>query len=132
MNTSQQKIIDKISKLLALGTSPHREEAQAALAKAREIAIEYDITIEDITPANSSIARVTSVRIEIASAPKIYTYIYTLLETCFNTHIVLGPGCLVLYGESVDLAVAKHIIEWLPKEIKRLYLQQPFGTDLQS
>lgn len=49
MNTqTETKLIDKIRKLLALATSPNEAEAMAAMAKAVELANEYQLDIERI------------------------------------------------------------------------------------
>ena len=42
------KIIEKIQKLLALGTSPNEHEAAAALAKAQSLMEEYDLSMMDL------------------------------------------------------------------------------------
>lgn len=46
---SNQKIINRIKKLMALAGSPVKAEAQSALLKARELMEKYDLSIVDIT-----------------------------------------------------------------------------------
>lgn len=45
------KIISKIQKLLALGTSTNPNEAAAALAKARELLLDYNLSLEEVQVA---------------------------------------------------------------------------------
>lgn len=44
----QDKVLEKIRKLLALGNSPNEAEAAAAIAKAHAILLEYNLSIDDV------------------------------------------------------------------------------------
>lgn len=46
--TEKEKIIEKLKKLFALGTSPNHHEAEAALAKAAAIMTEHNISTADV------------------------------------------------------------------------------------
>jgi len=48
MNESENKIIDKIEKLLALSSSNNKNEAQAAMMKAQELMAKYEIKREQL------------------------------------------------------------------------------------
>jgi len=43
----KQKIIEKVKKLFRLGTSPNQEEAQAAIAKANELLVKYNLKMQE-------------------------------------------------------------------------------------
>jgi hypothetical protein len=45
---SLDKVIDRVRKLLALGTSPNENEAALAVAKAKELLEKYDLTMESV------------------------------------------------------------------------------------
>ena len=47
MTEAQESIVEKIKKLLALATSPVPAEAEAAMAKAQELMIRYNISVAD-------------------------------------------------------------------------------------
>ena len=48
MSEQELKIIEKIKKLLALGSSPNESEAQAAILKAHELLLDYNLSLSDI------------------------------------------------------------------------------------
>lgn len=48
MNESENKIIDKIEKLLALSSSSNENEAKAAMVKAQELMAKYEIRREQL------------------------------------------------------------------------------------
>ena len=48
MNESQNKVIDKIEKLLALAGSDNENEAKSAMMKARELMAKYEIKREQL------------------------------------------------------------------------------------
>lgn len=46
MNEADNKIIDKIEKLIALSSSDNENEAKAAMLKAQELMAKYEIEME--------------------------------------------------------------------------------------
>lgn len=48
LNPEQQKVLDKIKKLLALATSPNEHEARLAAARANELLIRYNLSHQDV------------------------------------------------------------------------------------
>ena len=54
MNESQNKVIDKIEKLLALAGSDNENEAKSAMMKARELMAKYEIKREQLNEAQET------------------------------------------------------------------------------
>lgn len=52
MNDEENKIIDKIEKLIALSGSDNENEAKAAMLKAQELMAKYQIEQDRINPGN--------------------------------------------------------------------------------
>ena len=50
MNEADNKIIDKIEKLIALSNSDNENEAKAAMLKAQELMAKYEIEMSQINP----------------------------------------------------------------------------------
>lgn len=50
MNEADNKIIDKIEKLIALSSSDNENEAKAAMLKAQELMAKYEIEMSQINP----------------------------------------------------------------------------------
>ena len=69
------KIIDKIKKLLALATSPEAHEAAAALARARELMSEYQVTERDLVEAAIAESKVFA-----TNTHKVPQYLFNLAQ----------------------------------------------------
>ncbi|HNX60077.1 MAG TPA: DUF2786 domain-containing protein, partial [Spirochaetota bacterium] len=53
MNSETDHVINRIQKLLALGKSPNKAEAESAILKAHELLRNYNLRIEDISEESS-------------------------------------------------------------------------------
>lgn len=132
------RIIDKVRKLFALGTSPNEHEAAAAVAKARALLEEYDLTIEsigDLTADSrtgirkgSSIVSVTNGKPEgwkwdlfesVAQAHECHTAcLYVYDTTPGGKQRSIKTGNLIGFGHDVE--AAGYAMSFLVGEIERL------------
>lgn len=62
MNEADNKIIDKIEKLIALSSSDNENEAKAAMLKAQELMAKYEIEMSQINPDKAKERRLCPIR----------------------------------------------------------------------
>lgn len=132
MNEKLDKTIDRIRKLLALaGNNDSQAQAEAALAKAQEIAIANGIDLGKIagesSPEAKQDAEITCEYINYGQRlPTVSTYVNSILTTFFNVRIVLygnresGRGILFA-GRRSDIETAKYISTWLSDTMVRCW-----------
>lgn len=137
-NEKLDKVIDKVRKLLALGSSPNENEAAAAVAKAQELLAAYDLSMESIqdlkadkrTAVTKGAAVVSTTEGKpdgwkadlfeaIASTSDCYTaYSYEYEETKGGKSRQVKSGNLIGFGHDVEMA--GYALAFLIKEIERL------------
>lgn len=94
---TQEKIISKIQKLLALSESPNEHESQSALAKAQKLMAEYNVSVT--TPEEDPI-----LVIEMDEDTVGISVLRKTLATSLAKHF----GCKVMYSKSYkDVGVTK-------------------------
>lgn len=114
MNEQDQRIIERIRKLLRLGAKTnHRAEAEAAIAKAHELAGEAGIAIDSIDADRESV-RVT----HEAGGPRSLTYsrklCHGILKRHFSVHVIGDSFSGAVYvGPAVNIAIARHVENFL-------------------
>ncbi len=118
--TPVQNIIDKISKLLALSTSPNEHEALAASMKAQELLAKYNLNIEAVTgkPKEEEIAKSVA---DVGVGDK---WKYDLADViarsyCCKTYFV-GSCEIYFYGFKSDILIARRVFCYLFDVGKRL------------
>lgn len=111
-NAAQEKIIDRLKKLFALGQSSNQHEAELAMQKANEIMTEYQISATDIDLAEDG----EVVREEmVVENGKRSTWLCALADACarlydakcyYNSKATHGLN-LRFYGTPADIMAAK-------------------------
>lgn len=132
-------IIEKIRKCLALGNhaSASQGEAQAALARAREIAMKHDIDLASIeledpkaAPAVTEVKQDESQNIRSKFIQPYHKYVFSLLRKCFGVHVIQcrrpeynGTVMvrLTFIGTPTDIAVAKEIMPFLESVFPKIF-----------
>ena len=121
MNTTinkEEKILEKIKKLLALaGNNPSQEEAQAAAAKAQALLAEYNLTLEDTEEKSEEIG---------------FSYFDTGVDRAWKYDLASviarnfrckclwwGKARVGFYGYKHDTEVAAQVFEFLFWSIRR-------------
>ena len=65
MNDEENKIIEKIEKLIALSGSDNENEAKAAMLKAQELMAKYEIEQDRIDPVRSKFGRIEKEQVSL-------------------------------------------------------------------
>ena len=123
MNDAQSKLVDKIGKLLALaGNNDSAAQAEAALAKAQELAIANGIDLSKISKDTNARKQEAEIVCEYmrfgARLPTVSDYVRGILVKFFKVKILLygnrekGRGILFV-GRRQDVETAKYIYNWL-------------------
>lgn len=123
MNTPE--ILDKIKKLLRLGQSPNRHEAELAVQRAFEIAARHQIDIESISledDVRKIVAENSPCGARLTFARK---RILNLVNHFFNVSVVIRPVPLWMrkqglkkpsitwIGKTVDIQIAQYVYDFL-------------------
>lgn len=108
-------VIEKIKKLLRLGQSNNRHEAELALQRAFEIAERNNIDLAalDLAEDLKKIAR----RAYHVGSRLSYTRKSALriVGTFFNVTPVVGRPCIVFVGTAADVEIAVHVFEFITR-----------------
>lgn len=129
------KIIEKIQKLLALATSPNENEAKAAAAKANALLVKHNITMQDVEVDLSYEKDVLDVN---RRRPVEAKYINSILIGHFFVKIVErrnrreGTTTHFILGEETNVQVAKYIHSFLTRKFKELWVVYKKENDLPS
>ena len=122
MTDGQAATIERIRKLLRLGRSNHPAEAQAAIAKAHELAQGAGIAIEGID-ADREPARITHERTGVKARTHARKLCHSILKRHFS---VLAVGCSsggIYVGPAVNIAIARHVEAYLVRECSDAWMK---------
>ena len=109
MENTDSKIIDRIQKLLALGSNnPNENEAQAAILKAHEIMAEYGI---DAIDAGADISYATET-CEHKGDRKFRKNLANIIASNFRCHNYNYNGKVTIFGRKNDARIAKEAFEY--------------------
>lgn len=117
-----QEIVDRITKLLALATSPNEHEAAAAAAKAQEILTEHNLRLEDIKTSHKS-PDIPIEQTEILSGSrKIYWrgFLANAIANANFCKVWWMGGKMVIAGRKHNVAIALSLYDYLTKTVERL------------
>ena len=116
------RILQKVQKLFTLSSSHHAHEAEAALLKARELLLKYQLDLEIKDDDEMEIHRLfkqtkTSAKLEAIASILKHFFVYPV----FNH----GKGCVYLeiFGNSENLEIATYVGGFLEKEFENLWKQ---------
>ncbi len=127
----KEKIVGKIKKLIALGESQHKEEAESAITKAHELMIKYNISLSEV-PSDK---RVFIGRPVGNIMTKVPTYVKTLVRIIKDYYFVNAiymskerkyagerdaiTRYVEFYGEPHNLDIAEYVFHFLLMEAER-------------
>lgn len=118
---NQQDIIDKIQKLLSLANSPNENEAAQAAAKAQQLLMQHNLSLEDIKAKSTFSNSIEREELE-AHKRKIHwkgKLAHAIADANF-CKIWWHNGRLELAGKSHNRAIVKSLYEYLSTAIERL------------
>ena len=131
-SNANQRLIDKIRKLLALGTSSNEHEAAAAVAKAQELMFAYNLSVEDLVERKASEVgeRQTDINLLVTWQMRLASAVATSSLCCIfvieQARIIGGLYTMkrdrktVFVGRDYDTEMAEIILSWLIGELNRL------------
>lgn len=121
-------VIEKIKKLLRLGTSPNRHEAELAMQKALEIAQANDIELATINP-NVDKSSIGEDAFDFGQRlPVIAQYVFSIITSHFDVKVIYTGNRnfgrkAILVGTADKIAVAKYVFEFLSEAMDRDWKQ---------
>lgn len=126
---SLPKIVEKIKKLLALGESPNKEEAQTAVFRAQQLIEKYNVEESLLEDEENQIVKIELVTFDcLRGIPRYYTSTAWCLQNLFEIegYIIYNrhTGTVYLAGPKITVDAAKlsfHLIELsVAEEVKNL------------
>lgn len=118
----ENKILDKVQKLLKLSESPNIEESKLAMEKAHQLLKEHNLSISDIHEKSDLIEdsfghsrRIVTWKKNLINAICQYNYCGLLLKGA-----VYSDSYFALYGREDNIAVTKIMYEYLVSAIERI------------
>lgn len=119
----EQKIIEKIQKLLALSESPNQNEAEAAMAKAQELMVKHNIEMSSVQDHDSEYINETT---ETFQREGVETkYVNSILTEFFFVKIIksnrIGFKYFNFVGEKNNVKTALHMRQYLTNTFKHLW-----------
>lgn len=119
----KEKVFEKIQKLLALSNSPNKEEAKAALIKAKSLATEHNLNTLKYKPRSDQdmyVMRLLQVKKVSAKLETIATILrHFFVYPVFNR----GKGVVYLeiFGEKANVTIGNYVAYFLDKELENLW-----------
>lgn len=109
---TDEKIIDKVKKLLALSqNNPSVAEAEAAALKAQRLLAEYHIDMSQIDAVEDD--DIVADTTEVGGSKKWRFVLAEIVANNFRCKMFSMGGKVAFYGHSTDVAVAKETYEYL-------------------
>lgn len=119
---ASSEILDKVKKLLALGTSPSEAEAASALEKARTLLARYGLSLADVEAHAPEVSQ--SVLLEKKRLRPWETHLIHVIALCTFTqalHVNRGSvGQILLVGREINIGAAQNLFEYLHLVVLKL------------
>lgn len=116
-----EKIIDKITKLLALSKSSNENEAATALLNAQKLMVKYDISVEDVNDASEMkkkeelVSKFAQHKWDAAFRKPLAS----VISSNFKCKTFLRNGHICFYGFKTDVEIATRAFEFAYTFIQR-------------
>ena len=115
------EIVERIRKCLALanGRNATPGEMEAAMGKAKEIAMRYQIDIAsiDMKAGKSAGASLnidkTQLRVRSKNQQQYHRWIYGVLREVFGIRVITQGPLIYFIGEATDVTISKELFPWL-------------------
>lgn len=117
------KLVEKISKLLALAGSPNEHEARLAAEKANELLIRHNLSLQDVHAVGEKPGYVKEKIIRGRNFRAEDKFIWDVLVKHFFVKLAVSPGRATLMGTSTNVEVAKYVYDFLALKYRELWHQ---------
>lgn len=127
MDRDREALIDTIQRLLALSQSPNEHEAQAALAKAQELMLRHNLSIEAVTAAEVNRGSWTEELVWQGRRPPYeQNFVANILQEFFFVRVIYsrwqsGHSVTELFGAPENVAVSRHAFVYLSRVFRNLW-----------
>lgn len=120
-------IIEKLRKLLAMASKGTQNEAEIAMAKAQQIAIENGIDLAIVSLQEETPAKIEIIEEEISQGkrlPIFCRYAHWLLNEHFNVRVLVGGSryhgrSVWIIGDKPDVEFARYVKSFLEEDMQR-------------
>ncbi len=119
-----KSIIEKIRKLLALSTSPNRAEAAAALNKANELLLQYNLTMDQVRMSSADVDPVGMRRIYCAVKKKWRTLLLDKIADVNLCAALFTERYVIVIGREVNAISVEVMWDYLEKVVQRIHLRE--------
>ncbi len=118
---TNEKVLEIVKKLLALGTSPNQNEANAAIAKANELMLRHNLSMGDVESLNLADYGEKDVNYDFTIETK---YIQDLLKRYFFVEIFLTPGLKkwTVCGTKENVEIALYMFSYIKNQFSSAWL----------
>jgi len=127
----REKVLSKIHKLFNLGESNHKSEADAAMAKAHELMIKYNISLKELPisqrafifrpvgPVFSNVPEHVKDLARVVSRNYFVKHIYMIYKSDSRRSRTRTQRYIEFYGEAHNVEIAEYIFHFLLVEAER-------------
>jgi len=112
-NIDNTKAIDKINKLLALGTSPNENEAKLATERANKLLLKYNLTMDQIQKKETIQSSMDLGKTRLSSWESILMKSICELNMC---EVLTSRGrtvAFIVIGKDINVITSKNMFEYL-------------------
>lgn len=127
MNATLSPLVDKIAKLLRLSASPNQHEAELALSKAKQLAVENDIDLASVSTDTMPEEAYEQDTVTFGKRKPITgKFVIWVIESHFNVSIV-GSGSrdegkrINFIGKTSDIQIAIYVFHFLSQTFMSLW-----------
>jgi len=127
MNATLSPLVDKIAKLLRLSASPNQHEAELALSKAKQLAVENDIDLASVSTDTMPEETYEKDTVTFGKRKPITgKFVIWIVESHFNVSIV-GSGSreagkqINFIGKTSDIQIAIYVFHFLSQTFMSLW-----------
>ena len=141
-NTVDENLVNKIRKLLALGNvNTNQNEAELALMKAKQLAVEYEIDLSTIKIFDEKVKPEPIVKGEAISngsrMPVCQKFVTWILTEHFNVKVIYSGSrawgrSMTFIGKKIDIEMATFVNSFLNEEFMRLWHKYQSQNNLRA
>jgi hypothetical protein len=135
MNATLSPLVDKIAKLLRLSESPNQHEAELALSKAKQLAVENDIDLASVSTNTMPEETYEKDAVTFGKRkPVTGKFVIWIVESHFNVSVV-GSGSrengtqINFIGKTSDIQIAIYVFNFLSQTFMSLWHKYQDDTD---
>lgn len=126
-NTTLSPLVEKIAKLLRLSASPNQHEAELALSKAKQLAVENDIDLASVS--TNTLTEETYERDTLSFGkrnPITGNFVCWIIKSHFNTYIITSGSReagrqINFIGKTKDIRISVYVFHFLSQTFMSLW-----------